>query len=77
MTVQELNTIVGNNIKHYRKKSRLSQVELAKKIGIDDQSIHRWECGINFASNKNLIMLTSILEIEIWKLFMEGKYESE
>ena len=36
---------IGNNIVNLRKKSGLSQEELAEKVGVARQTISKWELG--------------------------------
>lgn len=37
----------GRNLKDLRIQHRLSQVQLAKEIGVEQRQISRYECGIN------------------------------
>ena len=37
--------MLSDNIKNYRKKSNMSQDELAEKLGVSRQSISLWETG--------------------------------
>jgi len=70
MTVQELNTILGKNIKMYRKEKGLTQDWLAQEIGgIYQNVISRYETGVRFPHARALIELASVLGVEPWKLF--------
>ena len=73
MTVQELNTLFGNNVRHYRKSRGWSQSKLAKKIGTDQGTISFYELGKNLASGKQLVLLGYVLGVEIWQLFYNGE----
>ncbi len=41
--MDRINEILAENISKYRKKSGLSQVELAEKLGLSYQAISKWE----------------------------------
>lgn len=69
MTVQELNTIFGENVKNYRKSRGWSQAFLADKLDLNVNSICEIETGKNFAKAENLINLATAFEIEVYELF--------
>jgi len=69
MTVQELNTLVGQNIKHYRKLKGWYQKDLAKNIGVSNWMISRYESGATFPHPTNLLLLAFVLEVEVSQLF--------
>ena len=41
-------------LKEARKKARLTQAELAEKVGITQQMVYAWEKGISDITGKNL-----------------------
>jgi transcriptional regulator with XRE-family HTH domain len=69
MTVQELNTLFGNNLRYYRKKKGWYCRQLAKKMGIHEVMINYYEHGRSLPSAKHLVNLAFVLGIEIWQLF--------
>jgi len=70
MTVQELNTILGKNIKMYREEKGLTQDWLAQKIGgLYQNVISRYETGVRFPHASTLIELAGVLGVEPWQLF--------
>jgi len=69
MTVQELNTLFGKNVRYYRKNKGWSQTRLAKEIGTDQGTVSFYELGKNFASGKFLVSLAFVLGVEPWQLF--------
>jgi len=75
MTVQEVNTLFGKNVRYYRKKKGWTRIELAEKLGIGENSIWGYESGKHIPSLKILISLIAVLEIEIWQLY-SIKYEN-
>ena len=39
---------IGNNIKKYRKKRKITQEQLAEVLGVSDQAVSRWENGTTY-----------------------------
>ena len=39
--------MISTNIKNLRKKLRLSQEELAEKVGVARQTVAKWENGVS------------------------------
>ncbi len=70
---------VGAQIKQIRLMHRLSQKELADKIGIAQASLSNIECGRNNCTLENLIKLSEVLECPIRDFFvdLDGKCEKE
>jgi len=48
--MEGIKTIFGANIKHYRKKLRISQEQLAEKLDITQKHLSSIETGANFVS---------------------------
>ena len=65
----EIKKILGNNIRLQRQKKNISQTELAKIIGIHQNSISRMEKGDFFANASTLANITKALDISIQDLF--------
>lgn len=65
MTEQEYILFVCNNIKLFRKKKGLKQIDLASAIGIDDANLRRIESGRTSPTLKTLIRVAAALEIEV------------
>ncbi|MCR5260516.1 MAG: helix-turn-helix domain-containing protein [Candidatus Gastranaerophilales bacterium] len=60
---------LGLNIKKYREKKKLTQVNLAIKLGLSQEYICRVEKGQKFMSLKKLFELADILEVSVKNLF--------
>ena len=73
---EEIRTIFAKNIKFYRKKLKLSQMELATKAGITTNFINDIENGKKWVSPGTLAKLCEVLEIEPYKLFLEIEFDS-
>ena len=57
-----------DNLKDLRKKEGMTQIDLAKKIGVTMNSIARWELGANKPSEENLDKLRETFGIKGDKL---------
>lgn len=55
--------MLSDNIKNYRKKSGMSQDELAEKLNVSRQSISLWETGQTQPTIDNIIALSKIFNI--------------
>ncbi len=55
--------MLSDNIKYYRKKSNLSQEELAEKIGVSRQSVSFWETGQTQPTLDNVVALSKTFNI--------------
>ena len=55
----------GKNLAFFRRKARLSQEGLARKLNISRQSISKWEQGISLPSILYLVPLTKILNCSL------------
>lgn len=60
------------NIKKYRIEKKLSQEDLADKTGLHRTYISSVERGQRNISLKNIEKIAEALEIEVYKLFIEG-----
>ena len=61
----------GENLKKLRASKKISQEELAERVGVSRQSVSKWECGIllsKFTQLRNTSWCTkNYLEIFIYK----------
>lgn len=65
---------VGGKIKEFRKKEKLTQEQLAKKLGISKMSMRRYENGERMPSVDVLIRLANIFKVKITDIY---SYELE
>lgn len=61
--------ILSGNIARYRKVNKMTQDELAEKLGITFQAVSKWETGQTVPETSLLPELAKILNISIDKLF--------
>ena len=67
------NIKIGNFIKLLRKKKKMTQKELADKLGITDRAVSRWERGIGCPDISLLESLADILGVSVLEL-LKGEY---
>ena len=77
MKEEELRRIFAKNLKAYRKKQNLSQMELAAKAGITTNFVNDIENGKKWISPSTLSKFCEVLEIEPYKLFLEVDFEDK
>jgi len=65
----DIKTSFGLNLKHFRKKKRLSQEELSEKVDISVKHLSKIERGLTFVSADLLEKLSVNLEIPVARLF--------
>ena len=58
----------GNELKMQREFSGLSQTEVAKKTGITQAAISRWEDDLRIPNIENCILLADLYEITLDEL---------
>ena len=63
MEVFTVDQAIANRFYEYRKKSGLSQEELAARLGISRQSVSKWENGSSDPNTSNLIALAKLYKI--------------
>ena len=54
---------IGQRIATCRKRKNLTQLQLAKKLGITDKAVSKWERDISMPGSALLLKLCDILEI--------------
>ena len=60
---------VGERIKHFRHLRGMTQIELAKQVGVRFQQIQKYESGSNRVSASRLHMIAEAFDVEIGDLF--------
>lgn len=70
MESQELREALSLNLKKYRKIKGWSQFELAEKAEISEQTVNSIEGLRLWPSDKTLVKLANVLEVEMYRLFV-------
>ena len=68
---------IGRFIAECRKKSNLTQMQLAEKLSITDKAISKWERGITMPDSSIMLELCDILEISVNELLSGEKIKME
>lgn len=61
----------SQKLQGYRKAEKLSQEELAHRLGVSRQSVSKWEQGLSFPETEKLIELSSLMNVSIDALLKE------
>lgn len=68
---------VGKIIKQLRKENRLTQKELADKLGLTLTAVSAWERGANKPMMDKLSLMSELFNVPISTFYEEGKDEEE
>lgn len=68
--------MIGMNIKYLRNKLKLSQEELAEKIGVSRQSVAKWESGESLPDIQKCADMAMLFEVSLDALVMTPIDES-
>lgn len=60
---------VAKNMLYYRKKSGLTQKELADKLGVKNTAVSNWESGNNSVDIETLFLAADILGVSIADMY--------
>ena len=58
-----LNVVIGERLKDARKKAKLTQSKLAKKLNISFQQIGKYEKGLNGLNAIRIVLISNLLNI--------------
>lgn len=64
----KLGVMLGANISERRKKLGWTQAELAERIGVDTETVSRFERGSNLPSLQRLEKLADVLKLPLYRL---------
>lgn len=65
------NAHIGKHIKQYRIKSKLSQLDLAVMLEVEQSNVCLWENGKNLPTINNLIKIADIFGLKLWAFLKE------
>ena len=68
---------IGKFIAEQRKNAKLTQLQLADKLGITDKAVSKWERGIAMPDSSIMLELCSILNIRVNELLSGEKINME
>lgn len=67
--MENINLVIGNNIKTLRKANKLTQYELAERLNYSNKAISRWESGEIIPDVVTLNRICEVFNIPISKIF--------
>lgn len=67
--MENLNYIIGNNIKELRKSLKMTQFDLAEKLNYSNKTISRWESGDIIPDVQTLNKLSELFKIPLSQMF--------
>lgn len=68
---------IGGKITEVRLRKKLTQAELAERIGVSVESISRLERGVSFPSLKTIVKMSNALGVQIKEFFDFDEYDSK
>jgi transcriptional regulator with XRE-family HTH domain len=63
-----IDVLVGRNVRLQRIAKRLSQTELANRLGITFQQVQKYEKGLNRIGSGRLVRIADVLEVPVMTL---------
>lgn len=68
--MSNINLVLGENIRRFRKKTKMTQEELADKIGVSFQAVSKWENAQSAPDISLLPLLAEVFNCRIDDLFL-------
>lgn len=72
-----MSNTISEKIRSIRIDNGISQRELARKMGISNRAVSKWESGLSYPSTENLIRISEIFSIPLEYFFEKAKEENE
>ena len=67
----EINIIIGQNIRNRRRRMCITQKQLGSLIGVSYQQLHKYEVGVNAVSAAKLKQLAEIFECGVQDFYYD------
>lgn len=77
MSANDMKQTVGFNIKTIRKSKKMTQEQLAQRIGKHESSIRKYEKGLTDIPNEVIIKIADVLEVPPAELLSVDEWESK
>lgn len=71
--MKELNAVIAKNLTTLRKKSQLTQMQLAEKLNYSDKAVSKWEKGDCVPNIYVLVTLADFYGVKVQDIVYEGK----
>lgn len=72
-----ISIIFGQNVRHYRKRIKLTQEKLGEKVDVSGKYISNIERGVSFPSASVIERLAGVLGVKFYFLFVPEETEGE
>lgn len=69
----ETKVSLGEALKEYRTKCKMTQEFVAESLGVSRQAVSKWENGTSDPSTSNLIALTKLYEVSVEEILKKIK----
>lgn len=73
----QVDELVGLRVRQARKSAKLSQTELAEKLGLTFQQVQKYERGANRISAGKLLQIAEVFRKDIGWFFADAHYEKD
>lgn len=60
--------VTGTTIKELREKNKITQVQLAEKLGVSDKTVSKWETGKGYSDITLLEPIADALRVSVAEL---------
>ena len=67
--MENYSRIFAENLRHYRKLLKLTQEQLAERLGYTEKAISKWEQGTSIPPAESLLILADTLNVSLDDLF--------
>lgn len=67
---------IGSNIKNIRKKCQVTQVDLANRLSVDQETIVNWENDVEVPNDNQIAKIASILNVSYSDIVDDKKHEN-
>ena len=66
--------VTGTTIKELREKNKITQVQLAEKLGVSDKTVSKWETGKGYPDITLLEPIADALRVSVAELITGIQY---
>jgi transcriptional regulator with XRE-family HTH domain len=70
---QEIDKIIGRNVRIHRLAKKMSQTELGDQLGVSFQQVQKYESGANRVGSGRLYQIAAILGVHVSTFFKGGE----
>ena len=75
MLLETDKSVIGKKIRQFRKLKKMTQFELAEKIGLNEKQISRIEMGLNYPTYTTFVKLIDVLDIDVANFIVDDNFD--